>query len=88
MNKRDLERIFKALANERRLTIVTVLKDKKELSVGEIASLIKLSFRATSRHLSVLYSADIVEKEQKSLQIFYRMAANPEGPIRQIISII
>jgi len=88
MNKKNLERIFKALANERRIAIIMALKDKRELSVGEIAGTIKLSFRATSRHLSVLYHADILEKEQRNLQIFYRIMPNLGGEIKQVISII
>ena len=73
---RNLERILKALANKRRLEIVRSLKHNKELSVGEIADLIKLSIKATSKHLSVLYNVDIVDKEQRSLQMFYKLSNN------------
>ncbi len=35
--------------------------------MGEIANDIKLSFKSTSRHLSILSSADLLEKELKDL---------------------
>lgn len=70
------ERILKALANRRRLAIVRYLKRKKHAVVGEIADEIKLSFKATSKHLGVLYAAEIVEREQQSLQMVYQLAHN------------
>ncbi|MFA6376523.1 MAG: metalloregulator ArsR/SmtB family transcription factor [Candidatus Paceibacterota bacterium] len=82
------ERIFKALANRRRLDILRLLKDGNILSVGEIAAKIGLSFTATSKHLNILFNADILEKDQKSLQIFYRIAANPEKIIGQILNFL
>ncbi|OHB10929.1 MAG: hypothetical protein A3G05_02210 [Candidatus Zambryskibacteria bacterium RIFCSPLOWO2_12_FULL_45_14] len=73
MKERELERILKALANKRRLAIIKLLKKKGEKTVGDIAEEIKLSFTATSKHLGVLYATNIVEKEQRSLQMFYKL---------------
>jgi DNA-binding transcriptional ArsR family regulator len=83
---RELERQLKALANRRRLMILKLLKTRHEASVGEIAAGINLSFRSTSKHLTVLISSDIVEKEQKSLQVFYRIAAALKPVVRYTIS--
>lgn len=69
-----MEKLLKALANRRRLAILKFLKEKKEASVGEIAHQIKLSFKATSKHLYILSVADLVEKEQMGLQVFYRLS--------------
>ena len=77
---RELEKILKALANRRRLAILKYLKEYKEASVGEIAGAIRLSFKSTSRHLGVLAAVDVLEKDQRSLQVFYRIAA-PQAPI-------
>ena len=76
--ERELERVLKALENKRRLNIFHLLKERKECSVGEIAEAIKLSFKSTSRHLGVLAGADIVEREQRNLQVFYRI--DPDFP--------
>lgn len=73
---KDTERILKALANRRRLAIVKYLKSGEKM-VGDIAEEIKLSFKATSKHLSILYAANIVEKEQRSLQMFYKLSSRP-----------
>ena len=88
MNERELEKYFKALANQRRLAIVKYLKRKKEASVGGIAKEIQISLRATSKHLSILFSVDLVEKEQRSLQIFYSLSANQKSIVKTILSII
>ncbi|MDO8471439.1 MAG: metalloregulator ArsR/SmtB family transcription factor [bacterium] len=74
---KDTERILKALANKRRLAIVKFLKKRGEKTVGDIAEEIKLSFKATSKHLGVLFTSDIVEKEQRSLRMFYRLSSQP-----------
>ena len=67
------EKILKALANGRRLEILKYIKNKKEANVGDIASHIKLSFKSTSRHLAILQSVDILEKEQRNVTVFYSL---------------
>lgn len=74
MMVKELEKILKALANRRRLAIIKYLKDRGEAPVWEIATAINLSFKATSKHLVILSANDIVDKDQRSSQIFYRLA--------------
>ena len=69
-----IERTLKALANRRRLAIIQCLKKRKEATVGQISQDIKLSFTATSKHLAVLHAADIVVREQRSLEMWYRVS--------------
>jgi len=83
-----LERILKALANKRRLAILKYLKQERVATVADIAGKIRLSFKSTSRHLAVLRLAEIVEGEQRSLRVFYRISANQEPATRYIISLI
>lgn len=79
MKEKELERYLKALANKRRLAVISLLRKKKEANVGEIAETIHLSVKSTSRHLGVLFGADILEKEQRSVEVFYRLtSAIPE----------
>ncbi len=75
MNERELERSLKALANRRRLGILGRLKKNGEATVGDLARGIHLSIRATSRHLGILFAANIVEKDQRGLLVFYRLRA-------------
>lgn len=88
MKNKELERIMKALANRRRLSIVSFLKKKKEATVGNIAEEIRLSFRSTSKHLGVLAAAGILEREQRSVQMYYKVASDMPAPARTIISVI
>ena len=85
---KELERTYKALANRRRLAILAYLKETGEASVGDIAAHIKLSFKATSKHLGVLAAADMVEREQRRLQMFYRLAANQKPASRQALALL
>ena len=85
---KDLEKILKALANRRRLAIIKYLKNNREAPVGEIAGAIRLSFRSTSKHLGILSAADIIDKEQRNLQIFYRLADNQKPAVSAILKLV
>ncbi|MDP3874901.1 MAG: metalloregulator ArsR/SmtB family transcription factor [bacterium] len=73
MKEKELEKMLKALANRRRLAIISLLRKRKEVNVGEIAETIHLSIKSTSRHLAILFGADILEREQRSSEVFYRL---------------
>ena len=82
---KNIEKISKAFANRRRLAILKYLKEHREASVGEIAKAISLSFKATSRHLSLLSGANLLNKEQRSLQVFYRLSEDVAQFVKLII---
>lgn len=88
MADKEMERTLKALANGRRLAILRLIKKRKEMPVGDIAHGIKLSFKATSRHLGRLSSADIVEKEQRGIQMFYRLASGLPEYVQKVLSLL
>ncbi len=83
---KEIERILKALANRRRLAILRFLKNQREASVGDIADNIKLSFKATSKHLNILARVDLVDKDQRSLLVFYSLADNPNIFVKSLIN--
>ncbi len=85
---RGLEKIVKAVASRRRLAILQYLKNHREAPVGEIAGAIRLSFKATSKHLCILSAVDIVEKEQRSLQAYYALAKGQHPVIRQTLAML
>ena len=78
-----LEKLLKALANRRRLTIVDMLRTRSR-SVSEIASGLRLSIRSTSRHLQVLARADIVDHTQVGTVRSYHLT-DPPHPITSSI---
>lgn len=84
----ELEKILKALANRRRLSILKYLKRNKEASVGELARSIRLSVKATSKHLRILLMADIIERNQRSLQGFYRLSVTNAPVTKHILNLL
>jgi len=88
MNEKELEKILKALANKRRVSILKYLKRVGKASVGEVSDAIKLSFKATSKHLMILLNVDIVEKEQISLTMFYFLPKSTHPMVSKLLSII
>lgn len=82
--KNQLEKIFKALANRRRLAIIAYLEKISEANVGHIAWEIKLSVRATSRHLVILERAGLLQKQQRGKEVFYKITIHPKSFIREI----
>jgi len=83
---KELEKLLKCLANNRRLLIIKLLKKYPNLTVGQISGVMKLSFRATSRHLNNLYKQSIVEKRQKSLNMHYSLSKTTNQVIETITS--
>lgn len=70
---RKLAKVFKALGNERRLTILKILSRRRFLSVSQIASDLKLSVRSTSKHLLILEAVGLVSRHQRQLNVFYSL---------------
>jgi DNA-binding transcriptional ArsR family regulator len=84
----ELERVLKALANRRRLMILVYLKSKKEATVGEIAHFISLSFKSTSKHLTILRAANLVEKDQQGLEVYYRLLDPLPSSAKSILNLL
>ncbi len=83
-NYMNIEWIVKALANRRRLAIVQLLAQQRGLTVEQIALHLRLSIKATSKHLVKLSRANILEREQISLFAYYRLRA-PLHPIASVV---
>ncbi len=85
---KDLKKILKLLANRRRLALLKYLRQHNKATVGELADSIKLSFKATSKHLAILKSADIIESEQKSKLVYYSLSAELPRVAKSVINYI
>lgn len=83
-----LEKNLKAVANRRRLAIIKYLKENREATVGDIAGAIRLSFKATSKHLGILSAVDIVDKDQRGLQMYYQLNKVTDPMLRSLISLL
>lgn len=85
---KQLQRIFKALGNPRRLAIVQLLLDRRELSVGTIATYLKLSITATSKHLGALANIDLLERRQVNTVVYYRINQELPSDARMVVQLI
>lgn len=63
--------VFKALAHETRLTIVTILATEGEKCVCDLVSRINFDQSTVSKHLSVLKAAGIVASRKEGLNVIY-----------------
>lgn len=84
MGLKELEKYFKGLANRRRLEIILYLQKVRTTSVTDLAAHIHLSFKSTSRHLTVLRLAGIVERNQIGLIAVYSLILPPLKYISEI----
>jgi DNA-binding transcriptional ArsR family regulator len=82
----ELEKILKSLANRRRLTLLAYLKHEQKMTVGNLAQKIQLSFQATSRHLTTLDRTGILEKDQRGLEVFYRLAGSARPFMEKLLT--
>lgn len=82
------EKLLKALANRRRLAIMAYLNVHEKASVGGIAREIHLSFKATSKHLGILRAADVLDREQVNLSVYYRLAKPLPGIVKSVLSVL
>jgi DNA-binding transcriptional ArsR family regulator len=86
MNEREAERLFKALGNRRRIAILKHLARTRRASVGDVAKHIKLSIKATSKHLSALSSVGLLDREQIGLTVWYFVSPTMSALSRRIIA--
>lgn len=74
---RQLERIVKGFANHRRIEIMTLLERRPELSLSEIADILKINFKTASEHVRRLFLAGLVLKRNEGASV--RHALSPAG---------
>lgn len=87
MNHAEIELLLKPLANRRRLAILHFLSKHKEANVGAIADTIRLSLTATSRHLAILEGTGFLEKDQRSLNVYYRISTKASSVLRAVLAL-
>ena len=88
MREVELERQLKMLANRRRLAILNLLRKRKDVNVSDVADAIRLSLTSTSRHLNMLERMGFVEKEQRSLNVYYRITSNPADSLHEVLKLL
>jgi ArsR family transcriptional regulator len=62
-----------SLANPKRLKIISILRDK-ELSAGELLSILKVPKANLSQHMAILKQKGVVTARREGNTIYYRLA--------------
>lgn len=83
-----LNRELKSVADINRLGILKFLKKRKKASVGQVADSLKISFKATSKHLLFLVDQGIVKNEKDGPFVIYRLSENQSTLIRSVLDLI
>ena len=74
MKLSDKEKIFKALGDSNRLTIMDLISEK-ELNAGQILSLVKMGQSTLSHHMKILCDSGIVTSRKDSRWVYYSINA-------------
>jgi len=85
---RRLEQQLKAVANARRLAMLSYLKKNKSATAGKIARAVRVSMPPASQHFRILKAAGIIEYKRRGKHISYRLSLKQEEPIRKILSLL
>ncbi len=79
--------ITRALSDENRVRILMALRHR-EFCVCQITAFLDLSPSTTSKHLSVLKGARLIEAKKEGKWVYYRLADSPEcyGMAREAVA--
>lgn len=70
--------IFKTLGNINRLRIIAILSGGQSLNVSQISKELKISVKATSKHLGILRNLEVLSYIGRHGHVIYFM--NPQLP--------
>lgn len=77
--------ILKSVADETRVRILLALS-RQELCVCQITSVLELAPSTVSKHLSILYGAEVVNMRKRGKWVFYSLAgADAPKSVRQLL---
>lgn len=81
-------KIAKALADENRIRILCLLKNKKDLCVCEITDIIGLAQPTISSHLKLLENAGLIESFKDGLWVNYNIAGSLDPFSAEFIEVL
>jgi ArsR family transcriptional regulator len=84
----NLGRIFKALSDETRLTIMGLVFRHGHLCVCEVEQILGITQSKASRHLRYLRDAGVLEDGREGLIVNYRLPAEQDAPLREILGML
>ena len=75
----DFMTVARALTDENRVRILMALRDR-EMCVCQVTCFLDLSPSTTSKHLSILRQARLIQSRKKGKWVYYRLAADAACP--------
>lgn len=69
-----MARYLRLVGNEKRLLVLWHLRQRDEMSVGELVSAVDLSQSALSQHLALLREDGLVGTRRAAQMVYYRLA--------------
>ena len=85
INLKKITKILKALADESRIRMLALLKERNGLCVCEITEIIGLSQPTISSHLKKLQDAEIITYSKDGLWVNYSLDENMEKEVEQLL---
>ena len=82
---RDLTTLFKALSEDTRLKIISLLFRHRELTVVEVEEKLGITQSKASRHLRYLLNSDMVEYRREGVLVHYKLR-KPKDRIEQKVA--
>jgi DNA-binding transcriptional ArsR family regulator len=83
-----LSRIFKALSDDTRLTIMGLVFRHGHLCVCEVERILGITQSKASRHLRYLRDAGLLEDEREGLIVNYRLPVKQVGNISSVLTML
>lgn len=85
---RDLETVFKALAEETRLRILSLIFRHGPVCVCEVEGLLGITQSKASRHLRYMANAGVLEAERDGVTMNYRLPAHPVPELAAVLVLL
>ena len=87
-DSRSLEKLFRVFSNRRRLNIIKILIAQDSASIEDLASELKLSYKAAYQHIARLVERGILDKERNSSGVVYFLEPNMDKIARILVNLI
>jgi len=81
----EAARLFRAIADETRLTILRQLRDEGEVCACEFRACCRLAQPTVSHHLRILREAGLVTGEKRGLWVHYRLNEAALARLRSLL---
>jgi ArsR family transcriptional regulator len=85
---KKLSRIFKALSDDTRLTIMGLVFRHGHLCVCEVERILGITQSKASRHLRYLRDAGLLEDEREGLIVNYRLPVDPVEDVPSVLTML